>query len=73
MGKWKREGLILHGEEKSEGGLSVKQRRDERGRGTWTFGKDFGAEKKAKENQRKKEEKFLRENLEKGWFQAQNP
>ena len=33
---------------------------------TWTFWKDSGAEKKAKENQREKGEKFLRENLEKG-------
>ena len=57
MGKWKRECLILHGEEKSEGGLSVKQRRDERerkGRGSdfekggWTFRKE-----KLRKNQRK--------------------
>ena len=67
MGKWKREGLVLHQEEKRKGKLSVKQRRDERGKGLGLFGRILELEK-AKENQREKRGKFLRENLEKGWI-----
>ena len=55
MGKWKREGLVLHGEEKSEGGLSIKQRRDEREK----KGTDFREDSGAKKNQREKKEKLF--------------
>ena len=66
MGKWKREGLVLHGEEKSEGGLSIKQRRDERGKRTWTFWKDSGAEKKLRKIREKREESSGDKTLRRG-------
>ena len=80
MQKWERECLVQAlGREKWGGGLSVKQRREKRGKkvGHSGGGGDCGELKEeAKKGQRKrrgKREKFLREKLGKGVDLALDP